>query len=45
MPSASEVESMGLNIGEMQNKLLEKIEELTLYIIELEKRINLLERK
>lgn len=34
IPSATEVQANGLNIGEMQNKLLQKIEELTLYVIE-----------
>jgi hypothetical protein len=37
MPSAKEVEANGINIGEMQRKLLEKMEEMTLYIIELKK--------
>jgi hypothetical protein len=52
MPSASEVSKNGLNMGEMQNKLLQKVEELTLYIIELQKtnekqnaKINELEKK
>lgn len=35
IPSAKEVEAEGLNLGEMQVKMMEKIEELTLYIIEL----------
>ncbi|MFY0592012.1 hypothetical protein [Roseivirga sp.] len=43
IPSAKEVESNGQDVGEMQLKLLEKIEELTLYIIQQEKRIKLLE--
>jgi len=34
MPSAAEVESKGVSIGEMQVKLLQKIEALTLYIIQ-----------
>lgn len=34
IPSASEVESKGLNIGEMQKNVVEKVEELTLYTIE-----------
>lgn len=34
IPSASEVQTNGLNVGDMQNKLLQKIEELTLYVIE-----------
>ena len=33
----------GQNVGEMQLKLLEKIEELTLYIIEQEKRMSKME--
>lgn len=38
--SAEEVKNEGLNLGEMDAKLLEKIEELTLYVIELKKEIN-----
>ena len=37
MPSAKEVEANGIDIGEMQRKLLEKMEEMTLYMIELKK--------
>jgi hypothetical protein len=40
IPSASEVRKNGMNIGEMQNKLLQKIEELTLYVIEQQKQID-----
>ncbi|MDN5199903.1 hypothetical protein QQ008_00980 [Fulvivirgaceae bacterium BMA10] len=43
IPSAKEVEENGVNVGEMESKLLQKIEELTLYIIEQEKRIKQLE--
>lgn len=43
IPSAKEVEQNGLNLGENQALLLKKIEELTLYIIELNKRIEQLE--
>lgn len=39
IPSANEVKEDGLNMGEMQNKLLQKIEELTLYLIEQQKTI------
>lgn len=35
MPTSKEVGENGINLGEMQSKLLQKIEELTLYIIEL----------
>lgn len=43
IPSAKEVMNEGLAIGETQAKLLEKIEQLTLYIIEQDKRISALE--
>jgi hypothetical protein len=40
IPSATEVkESEGVNVGEMQIKLLQKIEELTLYLIQQENTI------
>ncbi|WP_437368385.1 hypothetical protein [Maribacter litoralis] len=44
IPSALEIESNGLELGEMNRLLLEKIEELTLYILNQEKRIELLEQ-
>jgi len=37
IPSAKEVEKDGINVGEMNAKLLQKIEELTLYVIDLHK--------
>ena len=37
IPSAIEIKEKGLYIGEMQTKLLKKIEELVLYFIELKK--------
>ena len=37
VPSANEVEKDGLNLGEMDALLLQKIEELTLHMIELKK--------
>jgi hypothetical protein len=37
IPSASEVAEKGARVGEMQTKLLQKVEELTLYLIELKK--------
>lgn len=40
MPSAKEVESAGINVGEMQGKVVEKVEELTLYIIQQQKQID-----
>ena len=44
IPSEAEVEENGINIGEMQAKLLQKIEELTLYVIQLEKEIDELKK-
>jgi hypothetical protein len=38
IPSAAEVKSSGVDLGEMNAKLLKKIEELTLYLIEKEKK-------
>lgn len=40
IPSADEVKNQGIFVGEMNAKLLEKIEELTLYLIEQNKRLN-----
>lgn len=43
IPSASEIEEKGLDLGEMQRLMLEKIEELMLSIIEMEKKVKVLE--
>ena len=40
LPSADSVEKNGLDLGSTQAKLLEKIEELTLYTIELQKQVD-----
>lgn len=45
IPSETEVKERGVGLGEMQVKLLEKIEELTLHMIAAEERSRLLERK
>lgn len=45
IPSANEMEAEGVELGIMNMKLLEKIEELTLYVIELKKEINQLKDK
>jgi hypothetical protein len=37
VPSAKEMEANGINVGEMNMILLKKVEELTLYVIELKK--------
>lgn len=39
IPSAAEVDKNGIGVGELQIKLLEKVEELTLYILEQQKQI------
>lgn len=44
VPTEQEVKEQGLNLGEMDAKLLQKIEELTLYTIEQEKKIKELEQ-
>ena len=40
VPSAIEMEANGVQLGEMNMLLLKKIEELTLYVIELKKELN-----
>ena len=45
IPSAKEVEKTGISIGEMQAKLLRKIEEMTLYLIEIKKENEKLKEK
>jgi hypothetical protein len=45
IPSAKEVMKDGQEVGEIQSKLLQKIEELTLYTIELNKQVKALEDK
>ncbi len=39
-PSAKDVEAHGIQLGDMQKRLVQKVEELTLYTIEQEKKIN-----
>ena len=45
IPSAEEVEENGIFLGEMNAKLLQKIEELTLYTISQEKKIQKVEKQ
>lgn len=44
IPSSKEVESKGLNLGDMEKRQMRKVEELTLYQIESEKEIALLKK-
>jgi len=45
IPAAEDVVQSGVELGDMNAKLLQKIEELTLYIIDLQKQIDELKRK
>lgn len=45
VPDAAEIKKNGVEVGEMNVILLKKMEEMTLYVIELEKRIKELEAK
>jgi len=45
IPTAKEVEGKGISVGDNQVLLLKKIEELTLYLIDQNKRIEMLEKK
>jgi len=44
IPAAAVIEKEGLELGDMQKKMMEKIEELTLYIIELQKQVDELKK-
>ena len=43
IPSAEEMQQNGVNMNELQMQLLQKVEELTLYVIQQDKRIQELE--
>lgn len=45
IPTAAMVAEQGIHIGDMQKRLLEKVEEMALYILQLESRIKTLENK
>jgi hypothetical protein len=45
IPSAAEVDENGVGVGELQIKLLEKVEELTLYLLEQQKEIDALKQQ
>jgi hypothetical protein len=45
IPSAKEIQNNGLKVAEVQTKMMQKIEELTLYVIEQSKKIEALEKK
>src|SRR5690606_24505185 len=45
IPKAKEVEEQGVSLGEMNKLLLKKVEELTLYLIERDERIDKIEKE
>ena len=45
IPSAKVIEEEGIMVGDMQKRQMEKIEELALYVIQLNKRMNQLEKE
>lgn len=45
IPSATEMQSNGLDMGEFQIKLLQKVEELTLHLIEQDKKLGALQQE
>lgn len=45
IPSAKQVKDEGIDLGEMNKLLLEKVEELTLYLIDMQKEINMLKNQ
>jgi hypothetical protein len=45
VPLAAEVETEGIDLGEMDKILLQKVEELTLYIIEQQKQLEVLKKE
>lgn len=45
VPSAKDYEESGVDIGEMNRVLLEKVEELTLYVLELKQEIEMLKQE
>ncbi len=44
IPSAAEVEKEGVHLGDMSKRLMEKVEELTLYILDLQSQIDELKK-
>jgi hypothetical protein len=45
IPAAAVVEKEGFALGDMQKRMMEKIEELTLYLIDAKKEINTLKQQ
>ena len=45
IPTAAEVEKNGIEVGDMQKRMMEKIEELMLYVIQLQKEVAVLRKE
>ena len=45
VPSEKEIKSNGINVADMAALLLQKIEELTLYVVDLNKKVDLLQKE
>jgi hypothetical protein len=45
IPAAKDIEKSGMEVGDMQLRMMEKIEELTLYVLELEKKVSDMEKR
>ena len=45
VPKAAEVEASGITVGDMQRRMMEKIEELTLYVLQQNKRLGTQEQE
>ena len=45
IPAAAEVEKNGIQLGDMSKRLMEKVEELTLYVIQLQEQVDELKKK
>ena len=45
MPSEKEVKANGINTADMNSTLLQKIEELTLYLVDLNKKVEILQKE
>jgi hypothetical protein len=45
IPSAAEIEKEGIKLGDMSKRLMEKVEELTLYVIQLQDQVDLLKKE
>ncbi|MBK8496454.1 MAG: hypothetical protein IPL50_16690 [Chitinophagaceae bacterium] len=44
IPAATEIEKNGIQLGDMSKRLMEKVEELTLYIIQLQEPVDELKK-